>query len=189
MRIARNTRNISPQEKYWAALVFDDSLPAWGNIFITDGLGPLPGYDRPYTEEMLPGRMYTVNVGPDYYPNMNRDDNFGFRPARGLLIHELTHVWQYYHGYWAMLRSLWANTVGKGYDYTLRDSDAWDDFNVEQQARIVEDWFNRGYSKTDDRNVFIEKIIQPGVTGGVWADILDRTLVNMPLRELRDWSG
>jgi hypothetical protein len=67
------------------------------------------------------------------------------------------------------LRSEWANWRGKGYAYTLEDSDAWDDFNVEQQASLVEDWFDRGMSTTDNRFVFIEKIIRAGVTGGVWA--------------------
>jgi hypothetical protein len=189
MRLARKTRNISATEIYWAAQVFDDSLPSWGNILITDALGPIPGMDRPFTVEELPGRLYTVNVGPEYYPDLNRSNNFGFSPCRDLLIHELTHVWQYYHGCWVVPRSVWANKFGKGYEYTLEDSDAWDDFNVEQQASIVENWFNNGtMSHTDERYPFIEKIIRPGIRGGAWANMLERTLFQLPLSELRSFN-
>jgi len=54
--------------------------------------------------------------------------------------------WQYYHGFWVVLRSAWANKWGKGYADTLEDSDAWDDFNVEERASLVEDWFDSGMS-------------------------------------------
>ncbi len=189
MRLARNTRKLSPIEIYWAAQVFNDTLPSWGNILVTDALGPVPGVDRPFTEELLPKRLYTVNVGPDYYPDLNRDNDFGFRSCRNLLIHELTHVWQYSHGYWVVSRSLWADRFGQGYNYTIEESDAWDDFNVEQQARIVEDWFKGGMmSPTDIRKVFVDKIILAEITGGFWADIMDKTLIQMPLRDLRNFT-
>jgi hypothetical protein len=51
-----------------AAQVFADSLPDWGRIAITDGLGPLPTIDRPFTEELV--GMFFVAVGPDYYPDL-----------------------------------------------------------------------------------------------------------------------
>jgi hypothetical protein len=186
MRFARDSRKISGAEQRLAESVFHDSLPDWKRINITDALGPVPGVDRPYTDESM--REFWVNVGPDYYPNLDRATDYGYSSARNLLIHELTHVWQYYHGYWVVLRSLWANQWGKGYSYTIEESDAWNDFNVEQQAQIVEDWFKRGKSETDSRFVFIEKIIRPGVTGGFWADIFDETLIRMPLEDLRTFS-
>jgi hypothetical protein len=104
---------------------------------------------------------------------------------RNIFIHEMTHVWQYYHGYWVVLRSLWANTLGAGYNYTIGALDAWDDYNVEQQAQLVEDWFSGGMSTTDDRFVFIEKIIRAGVTGGFWADFMDTLMVKLPIEKLR----
>jgi hypothetical protein len=70
---------------------------------------------------------------------LSRNTNYGFGTCLNVLIHELTHVWQYYHGYAVIRGSVWANTLGKGYDYTVENSDAWDDFNVEQQAQMVED--------------------------------------------------
>jgi hypothetical protein len=187
MRIARKMRNLASGEMNFAAQVFQDSLPAWGRIFLTDGLGPIPGYDNPYTDENF--GMFTINVGPDVYPDATLTRNYlGFGTYRNILIHEMTHVWQYYHGYWVVLRSLWANTGGVGYDYTVGASDAWDDYNVEQQAHLVEDWFDGGMSTTEDRFVFIEKIIRAGITGGFWADPWDVMLIKLPLNKLRNWS-
>ena len=109
-----------------------------------------------------------------------------FGRYRDTFIHEMTHVWQFYHGYWVNIRALWAMTIGKGYSYTLNSDDAWDDFNVEQQAQIVEDWFANGMSPNDDRFVFIDKIIRPGVEGGFWSSIIDTVLMKMPLDKLRN---
>ena len=186
MRTSDKLRNLSFDEEQLATGVFEDSLPASKRIFVADGLGPLPYLDRPYTEELA--RMFVVNVGPDYYPDLTGHENYGFGAAANLLIHELTHVWQYYHGYSVMFRSLWANTGGKKYLYTIEDSDAWDDFNVEQQAALVEDWFDGRSSRTDKRFVFIEKIFRAGVTGGFWADAKDSMLVTMPLEKLRTFE-
>ena len=118
------------------------------------------------------------------------DDFSTLSPLRqGLFIHEMTHVWQYYHGYWVVLRSAWANSkLGAGYGYTLQASDAWDDFNVEQQASLVEHWFSGGMSTTDDRFVFIEKIIRAGISGGFWASMLDTMVMKLPLSDLRRWN-
>jgi hypothetical protein len=87
-----------------------------------------------------------------------------------------------------ILRSIWANTAGVGYEYTIGSDDAWNDYNVEQQAHLVEDWFDGGMSTTDDRFVFIEKIIRAGITGGFWANMLDVMLIKLPLNKLRNWS-
>jgi hypothetical protein len=107
MRIARNSRKLSDPERTLAGQVFHGSLPSWGRILIADGLGPLPGRDNPYTDDV--GGMYMVNVGPDYYPDLTSFTDYGFASGPRLLIHELTHVWQYDHGYWVILRSAWAN--------------------------------------------------------------------------------
>src|SRR5260370_12872939 len=187
MRIARKSRNLSSGEIHFAAQVFEDSLPEWGRISITDGLGPIPGFDNPFTNQM--GPTFTLNLGTDVYPDATLTTNYlGFGTYRNILIHEMTHVWQYYQGYWVVFRSIWANSrFGAGYDYTIGASDAWDDYNVEQQAHLVEDWFDGGMSTTDDRFVFIEKIIRAGVTAGVWARMIDHRLVKMPLDKLRHW--
>jgi hypothetical protein len=129
-------------------------------------------------------------VGPSVYPDATLTTTFGgFGSYRDIFIHEMTHVWQYYHGYWVVLRSAWANSrFGAGYSYTVQASDAWDDFNVEQQASLVEHWFSGGMSTTDDRFVFIEKIIRAGISGGFWASMLDTMVMKLPLTKLRSWN-
>jgi hypothetical protein len=137
--------------------VFQNSLPSWRRIRITDGLG----YDdRPFTANDF--GLYVINAGPEVYENaaLARDYK-GFGARKAILIHEMTHVWQYYHGYSVELRSLWANTRGVGYPYTVGEN--WDDYNVEQQAHMVEDWFMGGQKVTDPRFVYIDKIIRRGI--------------------------
>jgi hypothetical protein len=61
-------------------------------------------------------------------------------------FHEMTHVWQYYHGI-----SVWRSAAqvlfdyqfkyGNGYPYSLRSGKKFSQFNIEQQASIVEDYW------------------------------------------------
>jgi len=71
---------MSVPETTLAHQVFDDSLPSWGRILITDALSPVPFVNKPFTEEFV--RTYFLNVGPDYYSDMTRRDNFGFGSCR-----------------------------------------------------------------------------------------------------------
>jgi hypothetical protein len=158
MRIARTSRPLSGREITEALMVFRASLPAWPKIRITDGLGPLPFMDRPYTEELSSLGIFFVNLGPDIYPDATAKQRY-----KNLLIHELTHVWQYDRGQWVVLRSAYANTAGEGYNYTIEDDDTWDGYNVEQQAKLVQDWYDPAIgrqSTSDVRFPFIEKIIR-----------------------------
>ena len=165
MRIARNFRDLLATEITEADKVFGDSLPAYRKIQITDALGPLPTLDNPYTDELMSGMLYTINVGPEIYADLTRGKTLsGYGIDRNIFIHEMTHVWQYYHGYSVILGSAWANTFGAGYTYT--NGQAWGSYNVEQQAQLVEDWYNAkigNLSRVDLRFVYIDKIIRPGL--------------------------
>ena len=89
------------------------------------------------------------------------------------LIHEMTHVWQGQHGIypsiymaesgWAQLKHGVKDVIDKGewrgwdthrgnaYLYNMADIGAnWNQFNVEQQASIVESWY---LAEMDNRNV------------------------------------
>lgn len=60
----------------------------------------------------------------------------------GLLVHELTHVWQHQHGGTAyMSAALAAQWVGDGYDWRKAVSRGlrWARLNPEQQAQLIED--------------------------------------------------
>jgi hypothetical protein len=68
-------------------------------------------------------------------------------PAPGLLVHELTHVWQYQHGGMDYLsEALWAQYVGDGYDWRkgLSEGKRWEALNPEQQAELLEQAFLAG---------------------------------------------
>jgi hypothetical protein len=180
MRIARKMRKLSGAETSLATRVFGDSLPSFGRIMITDGLGPIPGYDNPYTEEKM--GLFFLNLGPEVYANAIDTSKYysGYGRYDAIFIHEMTHVWQYDKGYWVVLRSLWANTAGAGYNYT--PGAPWDDYNVEQQAQIVEDWYKAGMSPTDARFVYIDKIIRPGIGNG----LVGSMIINLPVDTLKN---
>ncbi len=162
MRLAHNTRNLSSAEQQLAFRVFDTSLPPWRLIYITDGLGL---GDAPWTDD--PFMFYFINVGPVGYPDCTSVRPLGdFGRICDVFIHEMTHVWQYYHDYWVKSSSIaargWEKVSGDdAYRYSLGKS--WMRYNVEEQASIVEDWFSGGMSTSDDRYVYIEKVIRPGV--------------------------
>ncbi|WP_338873655.1 eCIS core domain-containing protein [Myxococcus stipitatus] len=60
----------------------------------------------------------------------------------GLLVHELTHVWQHQHGGTAyMSAALAAQFVGDGYNWrnAVKKGLRWEELNPEQQAQLIED--------------------------------------------------
>jgi hypothetical protein len=191
-----NIRDLLQVEITEADKVFDDSLPAYSRIKITDALGTVPGNDDPFTSEVARGALYFVNVGPDLYPDLTRGLKFGeYGIDKNILIHELAHVWQYYHGYrvvagaaWQRVKE-WAGAAAVGYAYT--PGHPWDSYNVEQQARLVEDWYDaaKGDTKESDlRFIYIKKIIRPGLNRpSVFnKSIYDHIITHMSAAELRE---
>jgi hypothetical protein len=111
-------------------------------------------------------RRYTIYFGPEVFEGGAEQARFG-----DTFIHELTHVWQGYHGRlgWGyMVASMFAQghaivTRGdrdRAYDY--EPGAAWRSYNVEQQALLVQDWFRRGMKTDDDRYVYIAGHIRAG---------------------------
>jgi hypothetical protein len=115
---------------------------------------------------------FLMNVGPGAFPDMSVMN-------RNLLVHEMTHVWQGRNDFFALrfvVGSLIAQCGGiqagggfsgrnaaYGYDPAhLRD---WSDYNPEQQAMIVEDWFTAGEPTTGDiYTKFIQNRVRVGKT-------------------------
>lgn len=84
---------------------------------------------------------------------------------RDVLIHELTHVWQYERaGAIYMPQALHAQLRGAGYRYGgaagLREATGFDGFNREQQAQIVQDFFRMRQSHPDIQlyATFVQKV-------------------------------
>lgn len=53
------------------------------------------------------------------------------------LIHELTHVWQVQQGMKVVRRAM----INRRYDYVLKSGKSFFHYGIEQQARMVEDYF------------------------------------------------
>jgi hypothetical protein len=155
-------RQLTDDEKALASSVFYTSLPPWDRIIITDSLG---AQNRPWTNgfscDMLNGTgAWYINLGPSGYTSALVPFDM-----QKTLIHEVTHVWQGYNSIFCdayMYQSLWAQFANDdAYAYTrgLR----WTDYNVEQQAQIVEDWFANGMSNFDALFIYIDTNIRPGL--------------------------
>jgi len=154
MRISRNARVLSATEQALVVSVFGTTLPPWDKILLNDGLGL---GDCPWTDN--PMGIYSISIGPTCYPDCtSRAMWTGFGRIDAVFVHEMTHVWQYFHGYNVKLSSVWGQTLGDGYTVVLGQS--WDDYNVEQEATIVENWYNDGMSNTDDRFQYVQKVVR-----------------------------
>ncbi|WP_049768165.1 hypothetical protein [Methylocella silvestris] len=157
---------MSDKEKVLCEQVYKGSLPPYKYIGIGDGLGV---GDRPWTDwgsgmspDMLPDMLYELNLGDYASADLTTTQ---WTPYDGnvsdLLIHEMAHVWQYYYGYTVKASSLWASTLGS---YDFKPGKAWDDYNAEQQASIVETWHKRGRKKSDELYPYIARIIHGGAS-------------------------
>jgi hypothetical protein len=136
----------------------------FSKVEISDGLG-FGG--RPWT--LCGTSVYTIHLGPTGFASA-----IGTPHMQQILVHELTHVWQGQNGQFGfgfMVGSCLSQAAaivtnldtGAAYRYT--PGQEWDDYNCEQQASIVEDWFARGRSSFDPCYRYIRDNIRPGKTG------------------------
>lgn len=156
-------RSLSTNEETVARQVFNSSV-AFGQVKVQDDLG-LGG--RPWTSPPTPVyNKYILHVGPDFYTSLSSSSS-----RRRLLIHELAHVWQGQHGVplGYVLNSAFHQTITgltNGGDvapaYSYSTGLKWSQYNCEQQASIVEDWYTAGKSTTNSRYVYIVTNVRPG---------------------------
>lgn len=161
------TRSLTDREQAEARRVFQASLMC-SRVEISDGLG---AGDRPWTSCGL--WIYTIHLGPRGFADALVDDNM-----RRTFIHELTHVWQGQNstfGFGFMFGSVCAQgkslvvttltspsgpSTAAAYDYVAGKD--WGDYNCEQQAGIVEDWYSRGLSSSDTLYPYIRECVWRG---------------------------
>ena len=151
-------RPLTGAEKKVASSVFGRSINL-NTVKVTNTLG-LDG--RPWTTNSPP--LYTINVGKKGYKSLLDGDGL-----KRLLIHELTHVWQGQHGVRFMSNSAYHQALSAihnggstGGAYNYQPGKQWSQYNVEQQASIVEDWFQGGMKKTDPMYPYIRYNVRPG---------------------------
>lgn len=85
---------------------------------------------------------YAVSPNGNIYFNQNDwIDDFSQENLwlRAWLVHELTHVWQIQQGINVFRKALF----NRKYSYTLKDGKAFFEYGVEQQARMVEDYYKQ----------------------------------------------
>jgi hypothetical protein len=166
------SRLLKKSEIEFARRVFEEQLP-YGNIHLASYY--LPGNQGvpvtlavvfPSIPPMKTLRQYTIYFGPEVFKEgADRPD------TASTFVHELTHVWQGHHsglGWEYMVQSMVAQghailTQGnrnRAYDY--KPGKAWKDYNVEQQALLVQDWFRNGMSEGDERYTYIANHIRAG---------------------------
>ena len=92
------------------------------------GLG---GSLRNHPRSTLPGRTYSKDFSMEIFE------------AKRDFIHELTHVWQFQQGKNLIAGAVLARVArGATYPYLPLDPNkVWDDYNLEQQGTIAEDYF------------------------------------------------
>ena len=139
------TRQLHVDEYDWANReVFAGTLPARDRIVLTDTIG---GGSRAFTFPRFDGKI-TLNMGGAAFDDpRNYEVASGKRVYGETFIHELVHAWQIAHTPMdlALLADALASKVCEAtgsspYDYPPAGG-RYGDFNLEQQAQIVSDWF------------------------------------------------
>jgi hypothetical protein len=160
---SRRNPTASEQRLYWD--VFRDTLPDPYRIHIDDGLVNGAAMVRP--DLVAFPTEWVLHMGPTAYHDctQKRKHQVGER-IDATFIHELTHVWQAYNNFFknapllsALCSHAWVKVVG-GSAYTYTPGKPWGDYNREQQAEIVQDWYKNGMKTSDPLYTYIEKHIR-----------------------------
>jgi hypothetical protein len=162
-----NQRMLSALEITLIKSVFKTArLPRLDQITIGDG--------ESATGTAWTASDYMISVGPSLFTtDLSRSD-----PST--LVHEMTHIWQYYNGTLTMAHAFkaqaWACVKDKFtsfgnedkthfydrlYSYDVVDG-SWDDMGFEGQAQMVEDWYKMGMKEEGYRFVFVKNILYDG---------------------------
>lgn len=158
-------RLLTAAEKNLARQVFAETLP-YGAIYLSNGLGlQRRAYTIPHT--LHPG-SFVIHIGEETYPDATNSSIvvFGQR-ADAVFIHELTHVWQganRRHALDYIFDSVYHQIREGSHAYDLNQDEvgkkSWGEFNAEQQAMIVEQWYAAGMSASDPAFTYIKNNIR-----------------------------
>lgn len=132
--LSAQSRRLTGDERREARIVFGDSL----------NMGEVRLAEAPI---MAIGNFARTPFNTVYFP----PGTFSLPPDELMpwLIHELTHVWQHQHGISVFEKLFWALHGASAYDYggeaalrqAVTDGKRFRDFNTEQQADILKDYY------------------------------------------------
>ena len=177
-RLGSTSRSLTAAEHALADLVFKGSLDS-ATITLTDTAG---GGGRAFTFLGMNAGSMNLNLGDDY----KDQPDLSIKSYRDLLIHELVHAWQWKNG--GNDAGYVVSGIGARFEELFRGQHAtyhpdrigrdWEEYHLEQQATIVEEWFSRWYdpngsadddfglaspgAMNDDRYIYIAKHIRTG---------------------------
>ena len=158
-------RLLTDAEKDLARQVFEEALP-YEAIYLSNGLGL---GQRAYTiPHPLHLGSYLIHIGDATFPDATDSSIIVLgQTADAVFIHELTHVWQganRRHAFDYILDSVYNQVRFGSHAYDLNRDDvgkkSWGEFNAEQQAMIVENWYVAGMSETDPAFIYIRDNIR-----------------------------
>jgi hypothetical protein len=108
---------------------------------------------------------YIMNVGPDAFPDMTATQDF-----RRTLVHETTHVWQGKNSIFSMtyvINSAFNQCQGmmkssRSAAYGFKAGSPFHTYNAEQQAYLVETWYDSGSPTSGPLWPYIRDYIRKG---------------------------
>ena len=154
-----SARPLSKRERLEATKVFQNTIPH-DKVALTGSLGI---GDRPFTSPNpwpWDWEAWDINFGTDQYWQ-RKMAKYGVIYYWQTLIHELTHVWQGHNSIFPIgyvFNSIWHQIVDSD-AYKYSPGQAWGDYNVEQQAHLVEDWYANGCRRDDPRFPYIRDYV------------------------------
>jgi hypothetical protein len=143
------TRRLSAEERTLAEMVFGTSLPPYDRIILTNLYHP---QGRAFVIPNAAGECL-VNLG-DAYHDPIRHTSPSYPEYGQMLIHELTHTWQIHHSSFVpglicegIINQVKHEIEGvEGGVYSPGDGKrGWSEYNLEQQATIVDRWYGTGW--------------------------------------------
>ncbi len=158
-------RLLTDAEKNLARQVFQETVP-YDAVYLSNGLGLK---QRAYTipHPLRPG-SYVIHIGEATFPDATNSAVIVLgQRADAVFIHELTHVWQganRRHPLDYIFDSVYHQIREGSHAYDLNQDEvgkkSWSDFNAEQQAMIVENWYAAGMSESDAAFTYITNNIR-----------------------------
>ena len=139
-----NKRQLNAEEWALAEWVFGKgNIGPRSGTYLTDLKPRSYGFDNPAMTVPLEGESNLINLG-EYF-------SVSSTPDGGLLLHEMTHIWQIRRDVLREMSAINAIRANQDYDYAYGKN--WSSYNLEEQAQIVEDWAN-GNVNRNRRSVF-----------------------------------
>jgi len=158
-------RLLTDAEKVLARRVFEETLP-YASIYLSNGLGlGRRAYTIPHPLHL---GSYVIHIGEETFPDATDASIIVLgQTADAVFIHELTHVWQGVnrrHALDYIFDSVYHQIREGSHAYDLNQDDvgkkSWGEFNAEQQAMIVENWYAGGMSEGDKAFTYIKDNIR-----------------------------